>query len=249
MSLTLYLIAGLFLPLFPLSMLFNQMFARLRHPWLRVLLLLAWPQIGVLLLSQAADPVPDWFAGWALLSAAFYAYRAIALREVGLWIGYIATSAWALLWIGVVEPGLHHLLALGFSLPLAFTALLTGFLEQRLGAAHTALGGGMAIAAPRFAGLFVVAVLAAVATPLFPNFFSLLATLLNPAALSPLFALGLVLIWLLWTWSGIRLLQGIVVGSPVRNGLQDLSMTATWVYSAGFVGLLLIGINMGGVLL
>ncbi|MET0064967.1 MAG: hypothetical protein ABW076_01340 [Candidatus Thiodiazotropha sp.] len=248
MSLTLYLIAGLFLPLFPLSMLFNRVFGRLRQPWLRVLLLLVWPQIGVLLLTQVSEPVPGWLAGWALLSAAFYAYRAIALREVGLWLGFIATSAWALLWLGEVDPGRHHLLALGFSLPLVFTALLTGYLEQRLGAAHTALGGGMAIAAPRFAGLFVVAVLAAVATPLFPNFFSLMATLLSPASLSPLFALGLVLIWLLWTWSGIRLLQGIVVGSPGRS-LQDLSMTVTWVYSAGFVALILIGVNLGGVLL
>lgn len=248
MSLSLYLLAALFLPLFPLSMAFNQVFARLRRPWIRVLLLLLWPQAGVLLFARASGPVPDWFITWALISAGLYAYRAIALREVGLWIGFVATSAWALLWIGAAKPDFLHLQALSFSLSLALLSLLTGFLERRLGAAHTSLGGGLAVAAPRFAGLFVVAVLAAAATPVFPGFFTLLASVLDQVA-SPVTALALVSIWLLWTWSGALLLQGIVVGPPREVAFEDLSPAATWAYSGGFVALALAGIQLGGVLL
>ena len=249
MSLSLYFFAALFLPLFPLSMAFNQGFARLRRPWLRVLLVLLWPQIGGLIISQANGPVPGWIAGWALLTAALYAYRAIALREVGLWIGFVATSAWALLWIGVAEPDLLYLRALSFSLPLALMCLLTGFMESRLGAAHTSLGGGLAASAPRFAALFAIAILAAVATPIFPGFFTLLATVLGQALAAPATALIVVLVWLLWTWSGARLLHGIVVGEPREVGVEDMTTTATWVYAAGFVALALMGIKLGGMLL
>jgi len=253
MSLTLYTLAALFLPLFPFSMAFNQGFARLRHPWLRAALLLAWPQLGVLLVAAAEGPIPGWLAGWALLTAALYAYRALALREVGLWVGFVATSAWALLWVGSAVPNLLHLQALGFSLPLALMALLTGFMESRFGTAHSGIGGrlgaGLATAAPRLAALFVVAVLAAVATPMFPNFFTLLATLIGQAGPAPLAALALVLVWLLWTWSGARLLQGIVVGPSPNTDVQDMSMTLTWVYSLGFVVLAVAGIALGGLLL
>jgi NADH:ubiquinone oxidoreductase subunit 4 (subunit M) len=249
MSLSLYLLAGLFLPLFPLSMVFNQGLGRLRQPWLRALLMLLWPQIGVWIITQTEAPVPDWLVVWALLTAAFYAYRALVLREVGLWTGFVATSAWALLWAGATEPGHLHLQALGFSLPLALMSLLTGALEARFGAAHTSLGGGLGTSAPRLAALFVVAVLAAVATPVFPGFFTLLASILAQVAAAPTTALALVLVWLLWTWSGVRLLHGIVVGPPRDARVQDITTTATWGYAAGFVALALVGIKFGGVLL
>jgi hypothetical protein len=249
MNLSLYLFAGLFLPMFPFSMVFNQGFARLRHPWLRAFMLLSWPQIGVWIIGQAESPIPGWFIGWALLTAALYAYRALALREVGLWIGFLATSAWALLWVGHAEPELQHLQALGFSLPLALLSLLTSSLEGRLGAAHTLLGGGLAASTPRFAALFVVAVLAAIATPIFPAFFTLLGTVQGQVAAAPTTALVLVLVWLLWTWSGASLLHGIVVGPPREERVEDMTTTATWVYAAGFVALALVGIELGGVLL
>jgi hypothetical protein len=249
MSLSLYLLAALFLPLFPLSMVFNQGLGRLRQPWLRALLLLLWPQIGVLIISQAEARVPDWFVVWALLTAALYAYRALVLREVGLWIGFVATSAWALLWVGSVEPTGLFLQALGFSLPFALMSLLTGSLEDRMGAAHASLGGGLGVSAPRLAALFVVAVLAVVATPIFPGFFTLLATVIGQVAAAPSTALALVLIWLLWTWSGARLLHGIVVGPPREAAVKDMTTTATWGYAAGFVVLALVGIELGGVLL
>jgi formate hydrogenlyase subunit 3/multisubunit Na+/H+ antiporter MnhD subunit len=128
-------------------------------------------------------------------------------------------------------------------------SLLIGSVESRLGAAHTSLGGGLGSAAPRLAGLFVIGVLAVVATPIFPGFFTMLASVLGQAASAPIAALALVLVWLLWTWSGARLLHGIVVGPPRELTVQDMTTTATWGYAAGFIILALVGINLGGMLL
>ena len=71
---------------------------------------------------------------------------------------------------------MHHLYALGFSAPLVLLALLSAGLEKRFGAAYTDLYGGLAQSIPRFSGVLVVVILAAIATPLFPGFFILLNT-------------------------------------------------------------------------
>ncbi len=249
MAWSMVLLAGLFLPLFPLSMIFNQGFARISSPWPRVLLLLVWPQLGVFLVAEMGRPLADWLIAWALLSALLYAFRALALREAGQWIGFLATSAWALLWLGGAEPRMMHLQALGFSVPLALMALLTAVVENRLGAAHTALGGGLAVSAPRLAALFAVAILAAAATPLFPGVFVMIAAVTGPVAASPLVAVGLLLVWLLWTWSGARLLQGLLVGPERQEHITDLGLFFTSVFSVAYLALALAGILFAGDLL
>jgi len=85
-SLSLLLIA-IFLPLFPLSMLFNTLYARLKQPFLRMALLLGWPLTGIYLYGLLQPELPDWMVGWALASAIFYAFRLLAMREVGIWSG------------------------------------------------------------------------------------------------------------------------------------------------------------------
>ena len=75
------LLAGLFLPLFPLSMGFNFLLWRTRHVALRVLLLL-WPLAGLVLLRNHEIVIPDWIAPLALFTSALYAFRALALRDM-----------------------------------------------------------------------------------------------------------------------------------------------------------------------
>ena len=94
-----YLLIGLFLPLFPQSMVFNAVLERVGHPLLRSALLLAWPQIGLLALAALDAGPPSWLVVWALASSALYAFRLLAMREMGRWTGFLATSAWALLWL------------------------------------------------------------------------------------------------------------------------------------------------------
>lgn len=246
------LLTGLFLPLFPLSMVFNALFARLRNPALRTALLLIWPQIGLVVLYQTAPALSPWIMPWALATSALYALRALALRDVGVWIGFLATSAWALMWL-TPFAGAHvermQLYGLSFSAPLVLMAALGAGLERRFGAAYTGLYGGLAQTLPRFSGVLVVVVLAVVATPLFPGFFAMLETVVVTTALAPAIAVGAVLVWLLWTWAGARLLHGLVVGPAGDVDARDLSHGATWSYAI-LLGLLVIGglYGLGGVL-
>ena len=247
MSLVLFLVAGLFLPLFPASIVFNRGLARPNGPGRRALLLILWPQLGVLLITLAPAPVPDWLAAWALATAFLYAFRAVALRDLGLWIGFLATSAWALLWLSDSTRALRHLEALGLSLPLVLLTLLGGRLETLLGAVSTRLSPGLAASAPRYGGVLVLGVLASIATPVAPGFFTLVATI----AARPLGASAVVitLVWLLWTWSGARLIQGLVVGPGSGERVPDLSSSAAWAYGMALAGLGLGGIAMAEVVL
>lgn len=75
MSLLSVMLAGLFLPLFPLSIVFNQVLGLLPHPVLRAGLLLLWPQVGVALVLWLGEKPPAWVSVWAILTALMYALR------------------------------------------------------------------------------------------------------------------------------------------------------------------------------
>ncbi|KPV39250.1 hypothetical protein AN478_13365 [Thiohalorhabdus denitrificans] len=253
MSLATYLLAAVFLPLFPFSAAFNALYAWVGHSALRAVLLLIWPQIGLALMPAAAGPPPDWLLPLALATSALYAFRALALRELGQWTAFLATSLWALLWLtGASElfAGSAHLHALGISAPLALLALLTGGLEGRFGAAYTGLYPGLAQTLPRFSGVLVGTVLASVALPLFPAFFTMLALLLTSVPSTPAASLALLGIWLLWTWAGARMVQGLVVGpaEPDTPDYQvaDLGPGSAWAYAAALMALTIGGLFLSG---
>jgi NADH:ubiquinone oxidoreductase subunit 4 (subunit M) len=230
-----YLIAGLFLPLFPLSMAFNALFERMPNTTLRTIVLLAWPQIGLVLIGASNAPVPPWVTDVAIATSVLYAFRAIALRDVNQWIGFLATSLWSLLWLFHADEmpfPLTHLHALGMSVPLVLLACLSAGLTRRFGAAYTYLYGGLAQATPRLAGVLVVAVLAIIATPLFPAFFTMTTLIADTVESSPVLASLMLLVWLLWSWAGARLLQGLIVGPAKEDKVADLSPVATWAHVA-----------------
>ena len=240
------IVVGLFLPLFPFSMAFNAVFERVKRPLLRSVLLLAWPQIGLLALTTHSASIPSWLLGWALLTSLLYAFRLLAMREIGRWTGFLATSAWALLWLPAYtgsHPSQLWSFAAGFSVPLIFLTLLAQSLERHFGAAYTGLYGGLARSMPRFAGVLVVSVLAATATPLFPAFFAMLHTLI---ASQPGPAVALATIWLIWSWAAARLLQGLIVGTAEPTPELDLGIRATWGYATGLAGLVLVGLILIG---
>ncbi|TDY01120.1 hypothetical protein [Thiohalophilus thiocyanatoxydans] len=247
-----YLLIGLFLPLFPLSMGFNFVLGKSRSTLLRIVLLLLWPQIGLILLPMLDSPVPGWIIPLALFTAALYALRALALRDVGQWSGFLATSAWALLWIarqGDMPMLQLHLFALGFSAPLVLLTLLGAGLARRFGAAYTGLYGGLAESLPRFSAILVLVVLAIIATPLFPTFFIMLVTVMQAATFMPLLAVGVTLVWLLWSWAGARLLQGFIVGPAGDEAVIDLNRLATGAYALALTLLVASGLYGLGVLL
>lgn len=240
------ILVGLFLPLFPFSIVFNAVLERIAPPLLRSVVLLAWPQIGLWLLASQSSELPPWLVAWGLATALLYAFRLLAMREMGRWTGFLATSAWALLWLpayaGVPMTQLW-VFAAGFSLPLVLLTLLAGMLQQQFGAAYTGLYGGLAQRMPRFAGILVVSTLAATATPLFPTFFSMLQALIVS---QPVPAVGITATWLIWSWAGARLLQGLIVGPAEPSPEHDLSIATTWAYALGLSALIVAGLILTG---
>lgn len=242
-------LAGLFLPLFPLSMAFNAVYARARNGLLRVVLLLVWPQAGLGLLSATGTAAPAWVLTLALFTSALYAFRAISLREVGQWTACLATSAWALLWVvwGYgTDTSVIRLYAAGFSVPLALLALLGARMEKHFGAAYTGLYGGLAQMLPRFSGVLVFVVFAIIATPVFPGFFAMITTVVASIPAAPSVAFVVTSIWLLWSWAGVRLLQGLIVGPASDSEAPDLNPSGAWFYAAVLIVLLIGGLYVTG---
>jgi len=132
------LLAGIFLPLFPMSMVFNAILDRITHSGLRLLLFAAWPLIGLFIVLDRNLVLPDWLLTLALSTSALYALRLLTLREVNQWSGFLATSMWSLLWLPMMQqtsPALLYGYAISMSAPLVLLVLLSAGLEQRFGAA------------------------------------------------------------------------------------------------------------------
>lgn len=243
------IVAALFLPLFPLSIVLNLVLTKLRHPIAQFLLLLAWPQIGVLILDQTQAYIPSWFVAWALLSAGLYALRMLTCRELERHAAYLASSSLALIWVlAAAGAGTPALMAFAFwlSLPAALSMLIAGSLARRFGAAYAGLSTGLGQTLPRLSGVLAITTLAAIATPPFPGFFALLDLL---GRLQGSLVMAVLAIWLMWGWSATRLLQGFLTGEPRQEGVGDLAQGSLAIWSALLVILAGAGLYLtGGVL-
>lgn len=240
------LLAALFLPLFPFSMLLNKVLARLPWPAARFTLLLVWPLLGVAILDLSEPEVPAFVVPWALISSALYALRLLTVRDLGLWAGFLAASVLPLTW-GLAQSGAQienlYLFALWFSMPSALLALLTQPLTTRFGAAYAGLRGGLTARLPRLSALLVITLLAAIATPPFPGFFAMLDLLQRMSSSA---ALAIVVIWLVWGWGAARLLQGFVVGADRPASIDDIGMSSTWGYTSVLCALVIAGAYLTG---
>ena len=240
-------LAGIFLPLFPLSMVFNAILDKITHSGLRALLFLVWPLIGLFVALDRNLVIPDWLVPLALFTSALYAIRLLTLRDVNQWSGFLATSLWSLIWLPIVQQTPSALLygyAIGMSMPLILLVLLSAGLEQRFGAAYTGLYGGLARTIPRYAGVLVIVVAAAVATPVFPTFFVMLDMVVKTISATPLTATVLLIIWLFWSWASARLIQGLIVGRASIVKIADMEVIAI-----GFYGVILLALAIGGIYL
>jgi len=226
-----------FLPLFPLSVVFNAAFAAVRWTWLRIVMLLVWPQLGLWLMSAAPAALPPRMAHGVMLvglaTAVFYAWRLLSVRALPVWVGFWATSAWALAWVAVAA-GAHgvdlRIAMAGISLTAA--ALLCGVqaLADRWGEAYLGLRCGLGRQAPRLAAFLVVAVLAALGTPLLPVFFVMLWLAMHADGYG---VAGILAAWLLWSWSAAQVWQALLFGTDRKAAawssetISDLSMAGT----------------------
>lgn len=244
-----WLLAALFVPLFPLSMIFNIVLQRIHNTWLRAVLILVWPLPGVWLLHTLSVSVPAWIIPWALFSAGLYGFRAIVVRECGVWSGFLATSAWSLCWIVLavgVKANALLLYVLAFSVPLALLMILIGELERRYESAYAGIVCGLTQAQPRLAGILVITVLAVIGSPLFPSFFAMLGNITSTITIQPGAIFGMVLVWLLWSWSAMKLLQELLVGSATINRHNDINYGSTMMYTLALIALIIAGLYLSG---
>lgn len=248
-----WILAALFLPLFPMSMVFNAVYQHLPIPFLRFIMILFWPLPGIWILQNFSVQLPDWLMYWALATAMLYAFRAVAVKELGMWSGFLATSAWALSWViyiaNDVGKEMMNLHILAFALPLALMSLLVGEVIHRYESAYAGIVSGVAQAQPRLSGLIIIVMMAAIASPLFPGFFTMLQIINSLVIAYPILAIGLLLIWLIWSWSGIRLLQSLLVGQPLPVKYRDISRLRALAYAVLILLLLLSGLYLSGELL
>jgi NADH:ubiquinone oxidoreductase subunit 4 (subunit M) len=247
-----WIIAGLFLPLFPLGMVFNLLFQRVRNAWLRSILLLVWPLVGLGVLQYMQVNVSTEIVVWALLSAALYGFRAVVVREVGVWAGFLATSSWSLIWVALAsgfKPDQLLIHVLAFSLPLVLLVFVSAELEQRYESAYAGIVSGLAQGQPRLSGIFVITLLAAIGSPLFPSFFVMLSSITHSATVLPAAAFGVAAVWLLWSWSGMQLLQELLVGPASAIKHSDITHSVTTTYALSLVALLVGGLYLSGTIL
>ena len=246
------LVVGIFLPLFPMSMVFNAVIENIKHTWVRAMLFVLWPLCGLFILLNSKVAIPDWVLPLALTTSALYALRMLSLREVNQWNGFLATSLWSLVWLAAMQDTSAVLLysyALSMSAPLLLLVLLSAGLEQRFGAAYTELYGGLARTIPRYAGVLVTVVVAAIATPLFPTFFIMLDMVVEAISATPFTAVILLFIWLLWSWAGARLIQGLIVGRASDVEIVDMNVATISFFSLVLMALIVAGIYLSGVIL
>lgn len=258
----LLLLAGFFLPLYPLSALPNALLQGQaqgdalhsahwrRRPGVKAALILVLPLIGVGLIALAlAQPGagagwPAIFAVWGGLTSVLYAFRLLSAKDGEIWVSQLWSSALALIWIGV-GAGVNPLLpAIGLSVSLLPLVFLLHQLTLRFGIARSGLYPGLCCRLPWLAHLFVLAVLTAIAVPFSPAFFAIAALAFGGVAADAVVALvPLCLSWLLWTWAGVNLLNGIVWGVP-REDLtyRDLAPRQALGLGGGMLALGIFGI-------
>ena len=217
MLLLMMIAAALLLPgMFPLSMANGLLLGAPRAAGARALVLALLPAAGALLLARTAPPA-HWHGGLRMLalgSALLYAWRLLAVRELFVLARLQAASAGALVWLGWLHGMVGApLLALAAALlaPAVLLSLLAGAMQRRVGAAYAGLRGSIAASYPRLGAALAACVLAMLALPPFPGFLALLALLQH---LGAGVVVGVLFVWLLWSWAGALLWQGLGFGQP-----------------------------------
>lgn len=247
-------IAAIFLPLFPLSALFNFLSSKVDDFRFRIVLIILWPLCGVAILASSTTEIPDWVFSWSIASALLYAFRSLVLKDLKRWNIYMSISAFSLIWIGFSADNSFNvwLTAFAFIVPFLFSCWVIHQVFIRFGGTYAGPIHSLATDMPHLSSLLIFSVLAIIATPIFPGFFSMIG-LTQLTLQLPLFTtIGILCTWLIWTWSGIRLIQGFIVGhgsKPSLNERIDVAESTTIATLIPMILFILAGLVLSGEML
>jgi formate hydrogenlyase subunit 3/multisubunit Na+/H+ antiporter MnhD subunit len=232
MTLVLFVLAALLLPLYPFSMGATALLqgggtggasvSALHAPAIKAALMLAAPVLGALLImlgmsvsESRGHALLQIFAIWGGLTSMLYAFRMLSAKDAHIWLSHLYASALALIWVGAAHGVSPLLPALGLAASLLPLLFLLQTLTRQFGIARSGLYPGLGKRMPMFSLLFTAALLMAVAVPVSPGFFAVAELAFGGVSANELPTLiPISLSWLLWTWAGINLLTGIVFGRP-----------------------------------
>ena len=224
-----FLIAASLLPIFPFSLIFNRVISWAPAYWVQAAAVVALPQVGIRLATSLPGSQLSllhsraWLA-LVMLTAVFYGFRALSVRDVTIWARLMATSGLTLAWVlraPLTATRGMSAAALAWSVPTALVMILAGLLARRAGGAYLGLQGGLATVLPRLSGLLTLSALAVVATPVFPSFFALIHVF---SAVSLPWIWPLLLVLLIWGWSVGNFLQELLFGGYHGETMRDLSI-------------------------
>ncbi len=232
--LILHLLAGIFLPLFPLSMLTSyilQKSVRFRYPFLVVFAVL-----GAVLWSQLQSlGVYEWVVYVALFTSVLYAFRSLSVKDLSRWAVYMFISTFSLIWLYPANvEGSGALLVFLFSFPFLLLFLVDTLIVRRFGSSNIRLVKGLGLGTPLLGFFTTISILGAIGVPTSSSFVNMLLL----SSFSSKFAV--ILNWFLWGWSGVRILSSLVFGSPAEH-LKYESLSIRSAVSLFFLSLLSFG--------
>ena len=244
-----WLLLAFFLPLFPLSSVFVLLFQRVKSSYLKALLLLVWPQVGLWLASNTTETLPEWIMLWGVATALLYGFRSLVIKELYHWIAFLSITSWSVFWVLIATDISLELILLGVSLSLALLTLLGREIDHKQATVYTGVISGLAHGRPKLAGLITLSLLLIIGTPLAPNFFNYFALIGQQFAESTSITFMLVLIWFFVSWSGIRLYQQLMTGDYSQMDEIDIGMNSAVAYTLVIMTIIGFGLFFGGALI
>lgn len=211
----LFLIPALFLlPIFPFTLVSLKFIDRKPFSKMAPLLFAAYAVGTLLLLFSEMGRGSGWLELWASLSALFYAFRLLSVRNLHRFMlyYYALLSAWAWLWHAAAR-GMELFLFIHWPIWGALLLLCVA-LYRRYPVIHrqsiNALGSHM----PAFSVLFILVLLIPSFTPIF---LGIELFVKSPDALSVMIVLIELLAMLLMAWSLIRLFEWLIYGESAKR--------------------------------
>jgi len=237
---------GVLFPTFPLSLPASFLLQKFRK--LRGIILITMPLVGFFLYALVGKPtMPDWTLIVGMFSSVLYAFKSISVKSVNRWMVYHYVSVLSLIWVFLSRAEINLVFIMGIVLPFIMLNMVLNYLETRFGSTHTNVIQGIGSASPLISLFLTLSILFSVALPTAPLFFNVIAAslLLNS---HEFVALGTV--WLLWGWSGVKLLTRVITGKPKDNLLyEDIDPRTILLMSVLSITTLLMGFTFLEVLL